>query len=86
MLPVTHDEATDQYLLLSPFYIPGQSKAINQKAGGVAVVVALCALMQALDYITLGVMPWSRIIGDGLGVPIQSSDPDAEESDIGKSR
>jgi hypothetical protein len=60
VFPMSHDEATDTYHLYSPFYLPGQSRAVSQKAEGIAVGVALCSLMHALDYITLGVMPWNQ--------------------------
>jgi hypothetical protein len=79
VLPVSHDEVTGGYRLYSPFFLPGQSTGVSRQVEGIAAGVALCSLMQALDYITLGVMPWHHIIGNGLSVPITRSGADEEE-------
>lgn len=56
----------------SPFYIEGKSALNLLKVPNKSYGIAVASLMSALDWIELGVMPWHKIIVDGLDIPFQS--------------
>jgi hypothetical protein len=66
--PVVADEGGGGQLR-SPFFIPGISafavRVAQKHAFGIAVILTL----QALDWMRLGQMPWTRIIKDALDIP-----------------
>ena len=55
----------------SPFYIEGRSALTILNAPKKSYGIALASLMFALDWIELGVMPWHKIIVDGLDIPFR---------------
>lgn len=59
--------------IISPFSLQGRTELACRVADGIGFGVALVHLLWALDYIELGTMPWSRILGDSLGVPTRSA-------------
>jgi len=65
---------SDHEALLRPFLIPGKSIYHVCDANAIAFGVGFCALMAALDWIQLGEMPWSSIVGEALGIP-RSQEP-----------
>lgn len=60
--------------ILSPFSLKTGTDLTCFVVDGVAFGVALSHMLWALDYIELGTMPWIRILGDGLGLPIKQLD------------
>lgn len=56
-------------ILRSPFYIEGRSILHSQISLNKSYGIAIAMLMQALDWIQLGVMPWHKIVVNGLGIP-----------------
>lgn len=70
-VPALTDEA-NKPILRSPFYIEGRSKLVSTIVDNkCAFSVALMSLMEALDWIVLGVLPWHKIIVDALGIPYE---------------
>jgi len=61
--------ADGQRTIISPFTLDGRTELACRMVGGIAFGVALVHLLWALDYIELGPMPWSCILGDSLDVP-----------------
>ena len=68
IIPVISKEETEERVLRSPFYISGKSEYGNHIVEGIAFGIALASLMCALDWVELGVMPWRKIIENGLGI------------------
>jgi hypothetical protein len=60
---------SDEERLMRPFLIPCRSKYGLRDAKKTVFGVGFCALMAALDWIQLGAMPWSSIVGEALGIP-----------------
>jgi hypothetical protein len=56
-------------VLRSPFYIEGRSGLHVQCVPNKSYGIAIAMLMQALDWIELGVMPWHKIVVNGLNIP-----------------
>jgi hypothetical protein len=54
--------------LVGPFLIPGRSFYHVCDLDKTAFGVGFCALMAALDWVQLGAMPWSSIVGEALGI------------------
>lgn len=57
--------------VLSPFFIDGQSTSHTCIVDGVAFGLAFASIMFAIDWIQLGVLPWPKIIVDGLCIPFE---------------
>lgn len=68
ILPVLKD-GNDKLVLRSPFYIPTRSQYYTSKVDKIAFGIGLTSIMAALDWIQLGVMPWHKILVNGLGIP-----------------
>jgi hypothetical protein len=60
---------SDHETLLSPFLVPGRSSYCVRDLNKTAFGVGFCALMAALDWVQLGAMPWSSIVGEAAGIP-----------------
>lgn len=71
VLPALPSADGSHYNLRSPFYIPGRSVYHTAVVDGVAFGIAFLSIFAALDWIQLGVMPWHRIIVNGLGIPFE---------------
>jgi hypothetical protein len=66
-LPVI--QISEHEKLLRPFLVPGRSSYHVCDVNKIAFGVGFCALMAALDWIQLGAMPWSSIVGEAGGLP-----------------
>ena len=71
IVPTLPAPTPGQHLLRSPFFIQHRSAYHACMVEGVAFGIAFLSIMSALDWIQLGVMPWHRIIVDGLGIPYE---------------
>lgn len=52
----------------SPFTLPTNSGLACYPAPNIAFGVGICHMLWALDFISLGQMPWAAILGDALGI------------------
>jgi hypothetical protein len=68
IVPVLPKEESGEFQLRSPFFIPGKSSYHFRTVQNIAFGVALASVMEALDWIQLGAMPWRDILVDGLGI------------------
>jgi hypothetical protein len=62
-------KTSDRHATVGTFLIPGKSFYHISDVDKTAFGVGFCALMAALDWIQLGAMPWSSIVGEALGLP-----------------
>jgi hypothetical protein len=70
VIPVVPDPADASNLILrSPFFIPSRSIYTARVVPDLAFGISLVSLLQALDWIQLGVMPWHPIVVNALGIP-----------------
>lgn len=68
IVPVLPNGESGEFRLRSPFYIPGKSSYHFRTVQNIAFGVALASMMEALDWIQLGAMPWRDILVNGLGI------------------
>jgi hypothetical protein len=68
IVPILPSTGTEGNRLRSPFFITGHSSHNVSVVDGVAFGVALASMMEALDWIQLGRMPWRKILSDGLRI------------------
>lgn len=69
VLALTNEEQT----IMSPFTLDGRTQLACRIVNGIAFGISLVHLLWALDYIELGPMPWSRILGESLGASTRTS-------------
>ncbi len=73
LLPIQHKLAPGRKVL-SPYYISGQSEYEVTFVKGIAFGIALIAIMDALDWAQLGLIPWTKILEDTLNTSQKTND------------
>jgi hypothetical protein len=68
IVPVLPNGKSGEFRLRSPFFISGKSTYYFRTVQNIAFGVALASMMEALDWIQLGAMPWRNILVNGLGI------------------
>jgi hypothetical protein len=65
LLPIQH-KLYPGAKVLSPFYIPGQSEYEVTIVDGIAFGIALISILDALDWVQLGIIPWAEVLASTL--------------------
>lgn len=76
MMPVVETAQGIGYV--SPFMATPASVLDIWQRESLAFAIGICSLLFALDYIRLGVMPWMKILADGVGIEPGEQSPDTE--------
>jgi hypothetical protein len=76
MMPIVETDQGVGYQ--SPFMVSPVSVLDTWQREGLAFAIGMCSLLFALDYIRLGVMPWMKILADGVGIEPGEQNADTE--------